>query len=73
MKTTTQFDLLMAAVAQRLRHQPRLQTDMRVSHIPVDLGLRDERCHGVDYHDIDRTGPHHRLRDLERLLAVVGL
>src|SRR5690606_20694033 len=35
-------------LAHRLRHESRLQTDVRVAHLALDLGTRDERRDGVD-------------------------
>src|SRR5436190_13732797 len=60
-------------LAQRLAHEARLEADVRVPHLALDLGLRDERGDGVDHHDVDRVAAHERLGDLERLLAGVGL
>src|SRR5215470_5442817 len=60
-------------LAQRLRHEPRLQAGQRVAHVAVELGARDERGDRVDHDDVDGVGAHQRLRDLERLLTRVGL
>ena len=46
---------------------------MRVAHLALDLGLRDERCHGVDCDDVERPRANEKLRDLERLLPGVRL
>ena len=56
-----------------LRHQARLQADVRVAHLPLDLGPRDEGGDRVDDHDVERRRPHEHVGDLERLLAGVGL
>jgi hypothetical protein len=60
-------------LAQRLRHQPCLQADVRVAHLALDLGLRSQRRDGVHGDDVERTGADQQLRDLERLLPRVGL
>ena len=60
-------------LAQRLRHEARLQAGQRVAHLALDLGARHERGDGVDDDDVDGVGADERLADLERLLAGVGL
>ena len=60
-------------LAERLAHQPRLQTRQGVSHLALDLGLGDERRHRVDHDHVHGAGAHQDLRDLERLLAGIGL
>ena len=60
-------------LAQRLTHEPRLQADVRIAHLALDLGLRHQRRHRVDHDDVHRTRAHQDLADLERLLAGVGL
>ncbi len=60
-------------LAHGLRHQPRLQADVRVAHLAVDLGARDERGDRVDHDEVERPGVHEHVRDLERLLAGVRL
>jgi hypothetical protein len=44
-----------------------------VAHLSLDLGPRYERGDRVDHHDVERAGPNEHVRDLERLLARVGL
>ena len=46
---------------------------MRVAHLALDLGPRNERGHRVDDHDVERRRPHEHVGDLERLLAGVRL
>jgi hypothetical protein len=46
---------------------------VRVAHLALDLGARRQRGDRVDDDQIDRTGAHQRVGDLERLFAVVGL
>ena len=60
-------------LAQRLRHEARLQTRQRIAHVAVELGARHEGRHRVDHDDVDGVGAHQGLGDLERLLAGVGL
>src|SRR4051794_1736414 len=60
-------------LAQRLRHQPGLQTHVAVTHLALDLGTRDQGGHGVDDDDVERTGADQHVGDLERLLTGVGL
>ena len=59
--------------AQRLRHQARLQADVRVAHVAFEFGLGDERGDRVDDDDVDRVAARQHLGDLERLFAGVGL
>jgi hypothetical protein len=60
-------------LAQRLAHQARVQADVRVAHLALDLGLGRQRRDRVDHHDVHRAGAHQHVGDLERLLAGVGL
>ena len=60
-------------LAQRLRHEAGLQTDVRVAHLAFDLRARHEGCDRVDDDQVDGTGTHEHVGDLERLLAGVGL
>ena len=60
-------------LAERLRHQPRLQPHLRVAHLAFDFRLGHERRHRVDDDDVDAARADEDLDDLERLLAVVGL
>ena len=46
---------------------------MAVAHVALDLGLGNQRGHGVDDHHVDGAGAHQRLADVQRLLAVVRL
>ena len=59
--------------AEGLGHQAGMQADVGITHIAVDLCLGHESRHGVHYDNVDRARPHHGLRDLQRLLAAVGL
>ena len=60
-------------LAQRLRHEPRLQAHLRFAHLAFDFGPRHERRDRVDDDHVDAAGADEHLDDLERLLAVVGL
>src|SRR5690606_1337497 len=60
-------------LAQRLRHQPRVQADVRIAHLAFDLGLRRQRRDRVDDDHVDRARAHEHVRDLERLLTGIGL
>jgi len=60
-------------LAQRLRHQPRLQPDVAVPHLALDLGLGRQRRDRIHGHDVEGAGADQQLRDLEGLLASVGL
>ena len=60
-------------LAQRLAHESRLQADVAVAHLALDLGARHEGRHGVDDDDVDGAGADQHVGDLERLLAGVGL
>ena len=46
---------------------------MRIAHLAFDLGLGRQRRHRVDDNNVDRTGAHQHVRNLECLLTGVGL
>ena len=58
---------------QGLGHQPRLQADLDIPHLPVNLGLGNQGRDGVNDDDIHCPGPDHGLCNLKGLLAVVRL
>ena len=60
-------------LAQRLRHEPRLQAHVLIAHLALDLRLRRERRDRVDHHHVDRARAHQHVGDLERLFAGVRL
>ena len=60
-------------LAQRLTHQAGVQAHEAVAHLTLDLGAGHQRGHGVHHHHVDGAGAHQRLRDLQCLLAGVGL
>ena len=60
-------------LAQRLRHESSLKTDVGVAHLTFNLGAGRERRHRVDHDDVERTGADEHVGNLERLFAGVGL
>ena len=60
-------------LAQRLAHQARMQADMAVAHLALQLGPRHQGGDRVDHQHVDRARAHQRVGDLQRLLAGVGL
>ena len=46
---------------------------MSVAHLAFDLRTWHQGGDGVDHDDVERTGAHQHVSDLERLLAGVGL
>ena len=56
-----------------LRHQTCMKTYMTVSHIPLDLCLRNQCCNRVYNYDVNCTGTYHRLGDFKCLLTVIRL
>src|SRR5256712_1701792 len=60
-------------LAERLRHEARLQTHLRVAHLAFDFRLRHQRRDRVDDDHVDAVRSNEDLDDLQRLFAVVGL
>src|SRR5262249_8692041 len=60
-------------LTQRLAHQPRLEADVRIAHLPLDLRLRRQRCDRVARDDVERARADEELCDLEPLLPRVRL
>src|SRR5438093_3726850 len=60
-------------LAQRLRHEPGLEADVRVAHLALDLRARHQGRHRVDHHHVHRARAHQVVGDLEGFLAGVGL
>src|SRR5207244_4393955 len=60
-------------LAERLRHEPRLEAHLRIAHVALDLGARDQGSDRIDDQHVERARAHQGVGDLERLLAVVGL
>ena len=67
------LETIAGQLAQGLRHQARLQADVRLAHLALDLGLGHQGRHRVDDDDVHRVGADQHLGDLQGLLAVVGL
>ena len=60
-------------LAQRLRHEARLQPGQGIAHITLDLRAGDEGGDAIDHYDVDGVGAYERLADLQRLLAGIWL
>ena len=58
---------------QRLRHEARLEPEVRVAHLALDLRARHESRDRVDDDQVDGRAPDERLGDLQRLLAGIRL
>ena len=64
-------------LAQRLRHQARLQADVRIAHVAFDLRLRRQRRDRIDDDHVDRLFAGIRLRhqqivDIDAELVGIG-
>ena len=60
-------------LAQRLAHQPGVQTHVAVAHLALELGARHQGSDQIDDQNIDRARADERVGNLERLLAGIGL
>ena len=60
-------------ISQSLGHQSCLQSYMAVSHISFNLLLWNKCRNRVNNDNINRTGTHHRLRNLKCLISAVRL
>ena len=60
-------------LAQRLRHQTRLQSHLWIAHLAFEFGLGNQCSHRVDHHDIHAARTDQRLRNLQCLFAMVRL
>src|SRR5437588_479142 len=60
-------------LAQRLRHQARLQSHVGITHLALDLRLRGQGGDRVDGDHVECARADQQLRDLERLLAGIRL
>src|SRR5580698_10157494 len=54
-------------LAQRLAHQPRLQSRLRIAHFALDLGSGRQRRDRVDDQHVHRARTHQRVGDFKRL------
>src|SRR5438552_15570524 len=59
--------------AQRLRHEPRLQTHVAIAHFAFQLGFRNERGDRIYHQHINGARADQSFGDLQRLLAIIGL
>src|SRR6202522_1820583 len=60
-------------LAQRLRHEPSLQTHVLVAHFTFDFGLGRERRDRIDHDHVHRARTHQHVGDFERLFSRVGV
>src|SRR5476649_1672794 len=60
-------------LAQRLRHQTRLQARQRIAHVAFDFGAWRQRGHRVDDDQVDAARTDQRVADFQRLFAGVRL
>src|ERR1041385_3993462 len=60
-------------LAQRLRHQSRLQSHLRIAHLAFEFGARDEGSNRIDDDNVDGAAADQDFRDFQRLLAAVRL
>src|SRR3546814_15034766 len=60
-------------LAQALRHEARLEADMAVAHLALDLRARHERRDRIDHEHVDRIRADQSIDNFERLLAGIGL
>jgi hypothetical protein len=54
-------------------HEPGLPAHLGLAHVAVQLRLRNKRGHRVHHHQVHRAGAHQHVRNVQGLLAVVGL
>ncbi len=60
-------------LAQRLRHQTRLQADVLIAHLAFDFSARRQGRHRIDHDDVHGIRAHQHIGDFERLLAGIRL
>ena len=60
-------------LAERLRHQARMQPDMAIAHFAFQFRARHQGGDGIHHQHINRAGTHQRIRNLKRLFAGIGL
>ena len=60
-------------LAQCLRHQTSLQTNVSVPHVTLNLGAGHQCGNGVHHHEVDRARAHQHVRNFEGLLSGIGL
>ena len=59
--------------SQRLAHEPCLQSEFVVPHLPFQFGFRGERCHRVHHHKVDSGRADEGVGYFERVFSTVGL
>src|SRR5438552_5091112 len=60
-------------LAQRLRHEPRLQAHVAIAHFAFQFGFGDQRRDRIHHQHVNGARADQRFGDLQRLLAVIGL
>ena len=60
-------------LSECLWHQSCLQTYMCITHITLNLLLRNKCCNRIDYDNVNRTGTYHCLSNLQCLISAVWL
>ncbi len=60
-------------LAQRLRHQARLQAHLRIAHFAFEFGFGDQGGHRVHDDDVHGVRADQRFGNFQGLLAVVRL
>ena len=60
-------------LTQRLGHKTCLQAYVGVSHLTVNLSLRNQGCNGVHDDNVYRAGTYHGLGNFQCLLTVIRL
>ena len=59
--------------AQCLTHEPRLQSEFVVAHLPFQFSFRGEGCHRVHHHEVNSSRADEGVGYFERLFSTVGL
>src|SRR5689334_5753938 len=60
-------------LAERLRHEPRLQTHVAIAHFAIELALGHQRRDRIDHQHVDLARRDQVRGDFQRLLTVIGL
>ncbi len=60
-------------LAHRGAHEPGLRADGGIADLAFELGLGDQRGHGIEHDDVERVRADKRLADAQRFLAGAGL
>ncbi len=59
-------------LAERLRHESRLQCHVVVAHLALQLGTRHERRHAINHDHVHSARAHERVDDLQGAEADVS-